>query len=97
MKEQFLSRAACALGAIAAIAALAKAKARLELSRAKHPSLAGHPRIASRIAALMPSYDLDEHEFFCCDKAPDDTPVVAGKASSTWRSSIENASPRPAS
>jgi glutamate-1-semialdehyde 2,1-aminomutase len=76
MKEQFLSRAACALGAIAAVAALAKAKARLELSRAKHPSLAGHPRIASRIAALMPSYDLDEHEFFCCDNAPDD---IAGR------------------
>jgi glutamate-1-semialdehyde 2,1-aminomutase len=72
MIERFISRTACALGATAAVAALAKAKARLELLRAKHPSLAGHPRIASRIAALIPSYDFDEHEFFRCDNAPDD-------------------------
>jgi len=43
---------------------------RLQLSRAKHPSLAGHSRMAKRLARLLPGYHFDEEEFFKCDNAP---------------------------
>jgi glutamate-1-semialdehyde 2,1-aminomutase len=46
------------------------AKRRLELSRAKHRSLAGHSRMAKRIAALIPGYAYDEARFFASDGAP---------------------------
>jgi glutamate-1-semialdehyde 2,1-aminomutase len=49
-----------------------KASARLALSRAKHPSLAGHVRWSLRIARLIPSYAYDDSRFFRCDAAPDD-------------------------
>jgi len=47
-----------------------RAKRRLELSRAKHRSLAGHSRMAKRIAALIPGYAYDEARFFASDGAP---------------------------
>jgi glutamate-1-semialdehyde 2,1-aminomutase len=56
-----------ALGALAWV--LPKAKQRLELSRAKHRSLAGHSRIAKRIAGLLPGYNYDETVFFNSDGA----------------------------
>ena len=59
-----------ALGAAAAALALPKIKTRLELSKAKHPSLSGHSRMARRIAALVPYYEYDEARFFRCDDAP---------------------------
>lgn len=49
---------------------LPKARARLLLSRAKHRSLAGHARIAKRIAAIIPGYAYDEASFFGSDGAP---------------------------
>jgi glutamate-1-semialdehyde 2,1-aminomutase len=61
-----------ALGAAAAGTSLVKLKARLDLSRAKHPSLAGHSRIARRIAALVPYYEYDDARFFGSDDAPDE-------------------------
>jgi glutamate-1-semialdehyde 2,1-aminomutase len=64
-----------ALGAAAAATSLVKLKARLDLSRAKHRSLAGHARMARRIAALIPYYEYDAARFFCSDDAPDE--VVA--------------------
>src|SRR5262249_7894067 len=63
------------LGAAAAVASFVKVKARLELSRAKHRSLAGHARLARRVAALVPFYEYDEARFFCSDGAPEE--VVA--------------------
>jgi glutamate-1-semialdehyde 2,1-aminomutase len=47
-------------------------KQRLELSKAKHPSLSGHSRIARRIAALVPYYAYDDMRFFRADGAPDE-------------------------
>ena len=44
---------------------------RLQLSRAKHRSLAGHPRIGRRLARLVPFYEYDEAEFFRTDDAPE--------------------------
>ena len=61
-----------ALGASAIAAALLKLKTRLELSKAKHPSLTGHSRMARRVAALLPYYEYDEAHFFNSDDAPDD-------------------------
>lgn len=58
------------LAAVAAAALLPRIKRRLELSRAKHPSLAGHPRTARRISALVPYYEFDEAMFFKADGAP---------------------------
>jgi glutamate-1-semialdehyde 2,1-aminomutase len=57
-------------GLVALIAALPRARRRLELSRAKHRSLAGHSRIAKRVAKLLPGYAYDESVFFCVDGAP---------------------------
>ncbi|HXA34845.1 MAG TPA: aminotransferase class III-fold pyridoxal phosphate-dependent enzyme [Steroidobacteraceae bacterium] len=45
---------------------------RLQLSRAKHRSLAGHSRMARRFAALVPFYEYDDCAFFRADAAPDD-------------------------
>ena len=43
---------------------------RLQLSAAKHRSLAGHARMGRRLARLVPFYDFDETEFFRADDAP---------------------------
>ena len=42
--------------AAAALLALPRAAQRLQLSRAKHPSLTGHARMARRVAGLIPHY-----------------------------------------
>ena len=46
---------------------------RLALSRAKHPSLTGHSRMAKRVAAQVPGYAYDEAHFFGSDGAPAET------------------------
>jgi glutamate-1-semialdehyde 2,1-aminomutase len=55
------------------------AAARLLLSRAKHRSLAGHPRWARRLARLVPRTTYDEALFFSIDGAPVET-VAARRA-----------------
>ena len=60
-----------AAGAVAATAAVApKVKARIELSRAKHRSLAGHSKMSRRMARLIPFYEFDIGDFFRSDGAP---------------------------
>ncbi len=66
--EQTFALTATALAALALI--LPRAKRRLELSLAKHRSLAGHSRMAKRVARLLPGYAYDEAEFFNSDGAP---------------------------
>jgi glutamate-1-semialdehyde 2,1-aminomutase len=56
------------LGALATLAP--SVYRRLQLSRAKHRSLAGHSRMAKRLARLLPGYHFDEQMFFKCDNAP---------------------------
>jgi glutamate-1-semialdehyde 2,1-aminomutase len=56
-----------ALGGAALVALFPRLKRRLELSRAKHRSLAGHPRMARRLASFLPFYEYDEARFFDCD------------------------------
>jgi glutamate-1-semialdehyde 2,1-aminomutase len=65
-----------ALGGVAALLLLPRLWARLELSLAKHPSLAGHARLARRVARLVPFYEHDESLFFSTDGAP---PEIAGR------------------
>lgn len=64
------------LASASALAALALAwprmSRRLALSRAKHPSLTGHSRLAKRVASLLPGYAYDEVRFFGSDGAPAD-------------------------
>ncbi len=60
------------VGGAALATSLVKLRRRLELSRAKHRSLAGHSRMARRFAALVPFYEYDEARFFCSDGAPAD-------------------------
>ncbi|MEJ0085090.1 MAG: aminotransferase class III-fold pyridoxal phosphate-dependent enzyme [Pseudomonadota bacterium] len=47
-----------------------KLQLRLELSSAKHRSLAGHARWSRRFAKLLPFYEFDEAQFFSADDAP---------------------------
>ncbi len=58
------------VGGAALATSLVKLRRRLDLSQAKHKSLAGHARIARRLAAFLPFYDYDEERFFCSDDAP---------------------------
>ncbi|MEZ5964435.1 MAG: aminotransferase class III-fold pyridoxal phosphate-dependent enzyme [Planctomycetota bacterium] len=45
------------------------------LSKAKHRSLRGHPRMARRLAPFVPMYEFSGDDFFAADDAP---PEVAG-------------------
>ncbi len=56
------------LGLLAAL--LPRAHRRVQLSLAKHRSLAGHARMARRVAAWLPGYAYDEAQFFASDGAP---------------------------
>jgi glutamate-1-semialdehyde 2,1-aminomutase len=59
------------VAAAATLAAAAPAlRRRLELSRAKHRSLAGHSRLAKRVARWLPYYALDGDRFYGADGAP---------------------------
>ena len=51
---------------------LTQARQRIELSLAKHGSLAGHPRMARRVAALLPRYAYSEDQMLLVDGAPED-------------------------
>jgi glutamate-1-semialdehyde 2,1-aminomutase len=60
------------LGACALAFLLRKVWLRLQLSRAKHRSLAGHARMARRFAGLVPYYEYGEERIFSADGAPQD-------------------------
>jgi glutamate-1-semialdehyde 2,1-aminomutase len=60
------------VGGAALATSLVKLRRRYELSQAKHRSLAGHSRMARRLANLVPFYEYDEARFFCSDGAPAD-------------------------
>src|SRR5215831_17832392 len=59
-------------GAAALAGALPRVKSRLELSKAKHPSLRGHSNIGRFFAKLVPYYEYDESRVFRSDDAPDE-------------------------
>jgi glutamate-1-semialdehyde 2,1-aminomutase len=57
-------------GAAALAASLPRLKSRLELSKAKHPSLRGHSRMGRFVAGLVPFYEYPEDQIFRSDGAP---------------------------
>jgi glutamate-1-semialdehyde 2,1-aminomutase len=73
MNPNFIPLAIAA--AVAAAFAVPRAHRRLQLSRAKHRSLAGHSRMAKRVASLIPGFTYGPDRFFAVDGAPAD--VVA--------------------
>jgi glutamate-1-semialdehyde 2,1-aminomutase len=64
------------IGALAALLTLRGLRLRLQLSRAKHPSLGGHSRIARLVARLVRYYEYDETRFFSADDAPAEVAAV---------------------
>jgi glutamate-1-semialdehyde 2,1-aminomutase len=58
-------------GAVFGVWIVKKAYTRLQLSKAKHPSLSGHSRMAKRVARLIPFYSFNRNSFFKVDGAPD--------------------------
>ncbi|MGA9009807.1 MAG: aminotransferase class III-fold pyridoxal phosphate-dependent enzyme [Xanthobacteraceae bacterium] len=60
------------LGAAAVATSVVTLKKRLQLSQAKHRSLAGHARISRWLAGFVPFYDYSEERFFCSDGAPEE-------------------------
>jgi glutamate-1-semialdehyde 2,1-aminomutase len=70
METLTLTYALYGLGALALGLLSLRLKRRLDLSLAKHPSLAGHARMARRMASLVPFYEYDDARFFNSDDAP---------------------------
>jgi glutamate-1-semialdehyde 2,1-aminomutase len=60
------------IGAAAAATSAVALKKRLQLSQAKHRSLAGHAQISRWLAGFVPFYEYGESRFFCSDGAPDE-------------------------
>jgi glutamate-1-semialdehyde 2,1-aminomutase len=60
------------LGAAAAAGSVVALKKRLQLSQAKHRSLAGHARMSRWLAGFLPFYEYGENRFFDSDGAPAD-------------------------
>jgi glutamate-1-semialdehyde 2,1-aminomutase len=60
--------------AVAALVAVSfrPLRARLALSRAKHPSLRGHARIGAWLARHIPFYEYDQAHFFSSDDCPEE-------------------------
>ena len=65
-----------AIGVVVAVWGFLRLRRRLELSRAKHRSLQGHPRISRLLAKLVAFYEYDDATFFRSDGAP---PAIAGQ------------------
>src|SRR5712671_3881644 len=68
---------------------------RLELSRAKHPSIAGHAKFSRRIAAQVRFVSYDKRKFFACDDAPHD--IVAQRRAAFDRLAAASRQRTPAS
>jgi glutamate-1-semialdehyde 2,1-aminomutase len=63
-------------GALVTLLALRSLRLRLQLARAKHPSLGGHARLARLLARLVRYYEYDETRFFNADDAPAEVAAV---------------------
>ena len=83
-----------ALTAGALVAGFPWLRRRLQLSRAKHPSLAGHSRMAKRIARLLPGYSYGEEEFFGVDGAPAEVQTQRRAGFARLSSSLRQGAPR---
>jgi glutamate-1-semialdehyde 2,1-aminomutase len=66
---------------------------RLLLSRAKHPSLAGHTRIARWLAKQMPFYEFTGDAFFAADGAPADVAARRQRGFARLANDLERRAP----
>src|ERR1700761_223574 len=64
------------LGAAALATSVVKLRKRLELSQAKHKSLAGHSRMSRLLAGFVPYYEYRAERFFNSDAAPADVAAL---------------------
>jgi glutamate-1-semialdehyde 2,1-aminomutase len=85
-----------AAGAGALLYGLARAKSRMELSLAKHRSLAGHPRIARRLAGLLPNYQYEAREALAIDEAPEEVVTLRETAFANLAREFESRYPKSA-
>lgn len=83
-----------AMTAGALVAGFPWLRRRLQLSRAKHPSLAGHSRMAKRIVRLLPGYSYGEQEFFGVDGAPAEVQQQRRAGFARLSSHLREAAPR---
>ena len=74
---------------------LAKLRKRLELSKAKHKSLAGHARMSRCLAGFVPFYEYDEDRFFSSDDAPADIVAPRRAGFAGLRPPSQRALPKP--
>ena len=84
------------LGACALVFFLRAAWVRLQLSRAKHRSLAGHARMARRFAGLVPYYAYGEDRVFRVDEAPEAIAAARRAAFMRLASTLSGRSPKNA-
>jgi glutamate-1-semialdehyde 2,1-aminomutase len=84
------------LGACALVFLLRKAWVRLQLSRAKHRSLAGHARMARRFAGLVPYYEYGEERIFRADGAPQEIAAARRGAFMRLAATLQARSPKNA-
>jgi glutamate-1-semialdehyde 2,1-aminomutase len=95
MSAEIVMNVALPLAAATALPyAVYKSWRRLQLSLAKHPSLAGHSLWAKRIARLLPGYSYDEAHFFCADGAPPDVMAQRRAGFERLSRSLRECSPR---
>jgi glutamate-1-semialdehyde 2,1-aminomutase len=59
------------LAAVIGFYLIRKLQVRLQLSKAKHPSLRGHSKWSRRIAKIVPMFNYNESVYFCSDGAPE--------------------------
>ncbi len=71
-----------------------KLKARLLLSRAKHPSLRGHAKMSLYVARLVPHYEYGEEEFFSTDGAPPEVAARRREGFERLAAELERRAPR---
>jgi glutamate-1-semialdehyde 2,1-aminomutase len=88
-----ISASLYALYLFAGLVVLRKLQTRLRLSRAKHPSLRGHSKIARRIARLIPFYAYTGRQVFSSDGAPEDIVEKRRQGFSTLQQGFQQHSP----
>src|SRR5262245_53332004 len=85
-----------ALGVAVVLILLRRGLMRIRLSRAKHPSLAGHGALARRLAKLVPYYTYGPDRFFRADDAPVDVELRRQRGFERLQALFEQRSPRSA-
>lgn len=81
------------LGFLALVYLLNKAWLRIQLSRAKHPSLRGHSKWSRRIASVIKSFSYDHQVFFQTDGAPNEIAVLRKQALQALGITLQQQSP----